>query len=127
MRVRVGARDPSMTPPVPQSAEPNRERLAIGCQPAAHPARGASYVMAVSMLVALACSGGGSPTTTPTPATSPATAARPIPYPVPEPPAFRRAVERGTRTRTGEPGPRYWTQFARYALRAELDPGRKRL
>jgi len=79
------------------------------------------------MLVALACSGGGRPTTTPTPVTSSAMAARPIPYPVPEPPAFRRAVERGTRTRTGEPGQRYWTQFARYALRAELDPGRKRL
>ena len=52
---------------------------------------------------------------------------RPIPYPIPESQAFRRAVERGTRTRSGEPGPRYWTQFARYAMRAELDPASKRL
>jgi len=53
--------------------------------------------------------------------------ARPIPYPVFETAAFRRAVERGTRTRTGAPGPKYWTQYARYALRAELDPATKRL
>lgn len=47
---------------------------------------------------------------------------RPIPYPVFETPAFARAVARGTRTRTGEPGPRYWQQFAEYSLAAELDP-----
>ena len=52
---------------------------------------------------------------------------RPIPYPVFETAAFRRAIERGTRTRTGAPGPKYWTQYARYALRAELDPATKRL
>jgi hypothetical protein len=48
---------------------------------------------------------------------------RPIPYPVFETNAFRRAVERGTRTRTGEPGPNYWQQFARYRIDAELVPG----
>ena len=53
--------------------------------------------------------------------------ARPRPYPVAESPAFRRAVERGTRTRTGRPGPRYWTQYARYALAARLDPATRRL
>jgi hypothetical protein len=47
---------------------------------------------------------------------------RPIPYPVFETPAFSRAVARGTRTRTGEPGARYWQQFAEYSLAAELDP-----
>ena len=48
--------------------------------------------------------------------------ARPVPYPVFETHAFRRAVERGTRTRTGEPGPKYWQQFARYRIDAELVP-----
>jgi hypothetical protein len=31
-------------------------------------------------------------------------------------------VERGTRTRTGEPGSTYWQQFARYSIKAELVP-----
>ena len=56
------------------------------------------------------------------PAPAPALPSRPIPYPVFETHAFARAVERGTRTRTGEPGPRYWQQFARYRIDAELVP-----
>lgn len=52
-----------------------------------------------------------------------ATLERPVPYPVLESPGFARAVARGTRTRTGEPGPRYWQQFAQYDLRADLNPG----
>jgi Peptidase family M1 domain len=44
------------------------------------------------------------------------------PYPVFETNAFARAVERGTRTRTGVPGPNYWQQFARYRIDAELVP-----
>ncbi len=48
---------------------------------------------------------------------------RPLPYPVFETNAFARAVARGTRTRTGEPGPNYWQQFARYRIDAELVPG----
>ncbi len=47
---------------------------------------------------------------------------RPIPGAVYESPAFTRAVEKGTRTRTGEPGPRNWVQHARYAIDATLDP-----
>src|SRR5262245_11852685 len=47
---------------------------------------------------------------------------RPIPYPIFESKAFARAVERGTRTRAGEPGPKYWQQFARYRIDAELVP-----
>ena len=59
----------------------------------------------------------------PTPATTvAATPTRPIPYPVFESHAFQRAVTRGTRTRTGEPGPNYWQQFARYHIDAELVP-----
>jgi hypothetical protein len=52
---------------------------------------------------------------------------RPIPYPIPESHAFARAVERGTRTRTGEPGPKYWQQFARYTIDGELQPSSSQL
>src|SRR6478735_1316514 len=52
----------------------------------------------------------------------PPEAKRPLPYPVFETMAFARAVERGTRTRTGVPGPNYWQQFARYRIDAELVP-----
>lgn len=58
---------------------------------------------------------------TPVP-TAPPEAKRPLPYPVFETKAFARAVERGTRTRTGVPGPNYWQQFARYRIDAELVP-----
>jgi len=81
------------------------------------------------VVAAFGCSSGARPTATASPAAAPVTplGARPVPYPVFESQAFRRAIERGTRTRTGEPGPRYWTQYARYALRAQLDPSAKRL
>lgn len=52
---------------------------------------------------------------------------RPRPYPVFESPEFQRAVARGTRTRTGRPGPRYWQQHAEYRLTATLDPASRRL
>lgn len=48
--------------------------------------------------------------------------ARPLPYPVEPGPAFEQAVKRGTRTRTGAPGPNYWTNTADYALEATLEP-----
>lgn len=47
--------------------------------------------------------------------------ARPVPGPVYEIPGFTRAVDRGTRTRTGQPGAGYWVQHARYAIQAQLD------
>jgi hypothetical protein len=47
--------------------------------------------------------------------------------PILETNAFGRAVDRGTRTRTGRPGSRYWSQYAQYTLRAQLDPTTKRL
>lgn len=52
---------------------------------------------------------------------------RPLPHPVPTPPSFERAIEQGTRTSRGEPGPRYWQQRADYTLRAALDTTAKRL
>jgi hypothetical protein len=55
-------------------------------------------------------------------AASSTNASRPVPYPITESKAFTRAVDRGTRTRTGAPGPNYWQQFARYHIDAELVP-----
>jgi len=52
---------------------------------------------------------------------------RPRPYPVFESRGFQRAVDRGTRTRTGVPGPKYWQQRAEYRLSATLDPTARRL
>ena len=52
---------------------------------------------------------------------------RPLPYPVTPPLEFSRAVERGTQTMTGEPGPRYWQQWTDYVLEARLDPAAKRV
>jgi hypothetical protein len=52
---------------------------------------------------------------------------RPIPYPIPESKAFVRAVERGTRTRTGQPGPNYWQQYAKYTIDADLQPSSNQL
>ena len=52
---------------------------------------------------------------------------RPVPYPVMAPPSFERAVERGTRTTTGKPGPDYWTNTADYDIQATLSPGSKML
>jgi hypothetical protein len=60
------------------------------------------------------------PSKAPPPATR--VSSRPIPYPVFETNAFARAVAKGTRTRTGEAGPNYWQQFARYRIDAELVP-----
>lgn len=44
-----------------------------------------------------------------------------------EPPRFTRAVARGTRTRAGRPGPRYWQQYTRYRLNASLDTASRQL
>jgi hypothetical protein len=68
--------------------------------------------------------------TRPAPSVDPgATAAgsRPVPGPVYESALFSRAVARGTRTRTGVPGPRYWVQHPRYRIRVALDVVRSRV
>ena len=46
---------------------------------------------------------------------------------VPVPRSFREAIEAGTRTRDGRPGPRYWQQRVDYRIDAELDPKTGRL
>jgi len=68
--------------------------------------------------------------TRPAPVQDPAATARggrPIPGPVYETRNFTRAVELGTRDRTGQPGASNWTQRARYQIDARLDPGKRRL
>ncbi|HUF51729.1 MAG TPA: M1 family metallopeptidase [Longimicrobiales bacterium] len=47
---------------------------------------------------------------------------RPAVRPVVPTQAFQHAVERRTRTTTGEPGARYWQQRVQYRIDAELDP-----
>ncbi len=78
-------------------------------------------IVQLSVIGALALTSGGDLTGQQT------TPARPRPYPVFETPGFAHAVAAGTRTRTGQPGPNYWTQYARYRLQATLDPTTKRL
>jgi hypothetical protein len=74
--------------------------------------------------LALAACGAGR---TATPAHTPAPASALRKYAIETPAGFAAAVERGTRTRTGQPGPKYWQQWAEYRLRAELSPVTKRL
>jgi len=54
-------------------------------------------------------------------------AQRPVPYPVTPSLEFQRAIARGTRTATGQPGPGYWQQWTDYTLFASLDPEAKRV
>lgn len=46
---------------------------------------------------------------------------RPIPYPLDIPDVWDDAVDRGTRTETGEPGESYWQNESSYELTAEID------
>jgi peptidase M1-like protein len=50
-----------------------------------------------------------------------------MPPPVDPEAGFLEAIRNGTRTTTGKPGPRYWTQFATYRLTARLLVEQKRL
>jgi hypothetical protein len=47
---------------------------------------------------------------------------RPTPHPITPPPRFQAAIEQGTRTAEGRPGPDYWTNRARYDIEATLSP-----
>jgi hypothetical protein len=47
---------------------------------------------------------------------------RPIPGPVIPPPYFRAALEDGTRSPDGTPGPEYWQVYSSYDIDARLDP-----
>ena len=47
---------------------------------------------------------------------------RPVPGPVIPPPFFRDALEAGTRSPDGRPGPGYWQVYSEYDIDARLDP-----
>ncbi|HST62351.1 MAG TPA: M1 family metallopeptidase [Longimicrobium sp.] len=70
---------------------------------------------------------GAQPSTGPAPLPAPVRIERPIPYPVTPPADYQRAVAAGTRTAAGAPGARYWQNRADYAIRARVNPARKRL
>ncbi len=90
------------------------------------------YSAGALLLVVAGCGRGAPP---PAPAPTPDTPvqareaahAQPAVTPIPVPEAFAAAVEAGTRTMTGRPGPRYWQQELSYRIDAELDPRTARL
>ncbi len=49
------------------------------------------------------------------------------PYPIDLPTDFQAAIQRGTRTENGRPGPNYWTNHAEYDLEIDVDPAAARL
>src|SRR5690606_7535939 len=89
-------------------------------------------ILASGLALLLAACGRGPAPAAPTPAAvaEPDTVRRDIRWaarPVPVPPSFQRAVDEGTRTLDGRPGPAYWQQRVVYRIDAELDPGTGRL
>jgi hypothetical protein len=79
--------------------------------------------------LAVAGCGGGrteAPATAPSPAPG-ATAPTARIMEVPQLVGFQKALVAGTRQANGEPGPKYWQQWADYKLEAELNPVSKRL
>jgi hypothetical protein len=82
----------------------------------------------IAFTLVSACSGGKPAMPAPTPAAGHSTAGTAVrSMTVPALVGFETAVGRGTRTRTGVPGPRYWQQWADYKLSAELNPVSKRM
>ncbi len=57
----------------------------------------------------------------------PAHDARVLPYPMQPPQEFVRALDAGTRSATGAPGPTYWQQRSEYALKVRLFPESNRI
>ena len=93
-----------------------------------HMAR-APWTGLVALLALAGCSSGRTDTPAPAPETGRAGTAAPTArvMEVPAMEAFDRALAKGTRARSGAPGPRYWQQWADYRLEAELNPVSKRL
>jgi hypothetical protein len=75
---------------------------------------------ALAVLLAGACAPAGRGSASPAPRD---TVTRPLLRPVPATQAYQRALDAGTRSATGQPGPRYWQQAVSYRIQAELDPG----
>jgi hypothetical protein len=95
--------------------------------------RGAATLAELCILAAAAaCVPQGGATSAPLPGSEAAGVVHPVTerfaaLRVPESHAFGAAVAAGTRTRSGVPGDRYWQQWARYSIAAELLPSGNRL
>jgi len=82
----------------------------------------------VAVVVAAACAPVAEPLIAPVPqGAAGETAPRPLLQPAAPTPEFSQALQRGTRSATGAPGPRYWQQRVRYNITAELDPNARLL
>ena len=82
------------------------------------------------LFLVAACSGRSpSPAAAPAPAAGPGTNGASLAHAmtIPALEGYELAVNRGTRSRSGAPGPRYWQQWADYKLEAELNPVSKRM
>ena len=74
-------------------------------------------------VLATACGPAAEPIVAPVPRGPAAdTAPRPLLQPVQTPPEFQQAIQRGTRSTTGAPGPRYWQNRVRYSIDATVVP-----
>jgi hypothetical protein len=82
----------------------------------------------LAVLFSTACAPVAEPIIAPVPTGAELEAApRPFVRPVPVPEEYRAALERGTRSPTGAPGPAYWQQRVNYAIEASLDPAERRV
>ena len=81
------------------------------------------------VLLIPACAPAAPPAAQPDPGEAPPLSLEPraVPGALPENARFDAAVARGTRTRTGEPGPAYWTNRVDYRIEAQLDPATAKL
>ena len=84
-------------------------------------------VMMLSILVQALAGRGFAQTARTAPRRAATAPERPVANPIVAPRAFRRALDRGTRTAEGRPGPNYWQQWARYTIAARLDVPAKQL
>jgi hypothetical protein len=82
----------------------------------------------LAVLVLAACAPAGEPIVAPLPQGAALdTAGRPYLRPVQGEEGYVAAVNNGTRSATGAPGPRYWQQRVRYSIQASLDPESRRV
>ncbi len=104
----------------------DHEARVSGSAPLGRPRRASRQGMGLGLLVA-ALLGVGSAGVDVAGAQRPAGIERPLPHPIRPLPGYVAAVEAGTRSETGAPGPAYWQNSASYVLNARLLPDAKRL